>query len=117
MVSKHSSAKGQRLSRTHSRVGVGDGSIRSNSLVLAVDEHPETDVFGSVAVLASDLSAEVDKGLRFEHSVGGKVGSGNGAVVKGGEVEALVALERLVGDDLYAESAQRIGRRSAEDEP
>lgn len=51
-------------------------------------------------MLLGDLSAELDERLRLEDAVAGELGSRNGPIVKGREIEALVVLERLVGDDL-----------------
>lgn len=85
---------------TQCRIGVGDWRIGSNSLVLTVDEDPQTNVLGSVVVLTSDLSAKVDESLGLEDAVRRNLGGRDGAVVEGGEVEALVTREGLVGDDL-----------------
>ena len=85
---------------THGGILVGDRSVRSHSLVLAVNKDPQTDVLGRVTKLLGDLRTELDKRLGLGHAVAGEFSRGNSAVVERREIKALVLRERLVRDDL-----------------
>lgn len=88
---------------THRGILIGHRSVRSDRLVLSVDENPETNIFGFVPVLLRNEGAELEERLRFRHSVRRQFSLRHGAIVERGEIEPLMLTKRLLRDDLRDE--------------
>ena len=54
---------------TERRIVVGNRRIRSNSLVLTVDENPQSNILRCVSILLGDLGSEFEERLSFLDSV------------------------------------------------
>lgn len=79
---------------------LGYRGIWSHSLVLSVDENPQPDLAIQVVEMASNTILESSIGLGLEDSEAWEIRWRPVLLIKGGEIEAFVAGESIVRDNL-----------------
>ena len=77
-----------------------DRNIRSDSLVLPVDQNPQTEVLLVDLVVLCDPLLEGNELLLLEHTESSKVGRGKVLVIERGQVESSVSAKAVIRNDL-----------------